>query len=389
MNNTNNSQSRKLAKKRDRKRFTTKSLVIAIILIFLVIGFGLPGVRENLAIKYGKAVLNTDVGTQIAKGFYQMNNLQLEKDFSQTNFSQNPTNANEIAFWLKIVGIKKVLDKTQSDLVSNDDVKICHFIYHTVGQTAYKVYGNAAFEIFDQDCSAGYTHGVIYQYSLSNNSANLISELYNICNNVDSNHYKLECFHGVGHGVLLNQKYNLEHAMNMCKQLPTQPIRNLCYSGAFMENLLAAEGKGATGMSHESHSDMPKSSEWVTSDPFSPCNKLEDDPNIQSVCSVYQAGVILDKNDGDFQKTVKLCESKEMYSKNLCFINIGQEAAYRYKGNPEQIISVCNMSKKYFKSCVDGAIRHFVYFYADELGDRAVNVCKALKTQEKKEFCYN
>lgn len=321
-----------------------------------------------------------------AKAYYSLFPNKYEEDFKKTDFKDIVKDEGLLTFWLQIAGIEKVLDKTQEDLTGTEDVKICHLTYHIIGRLSYEVFKKQAFSVFDQDCSAGYTHGLVYQYSIDNNSASLMSNLYDICSKVSPNVYKLECFHGIGHGVLMHNKYDLGKAMSQCKQLPAQPVRNLCFSGAFMENLLAIGGHGAES-SHGAHG-VNSSSPWLSDDPFAPCNKLERDSNIQSTCSVYQAGRMLDLYNGDFGKTAELCLSREVGSQRLCFVNIGQEAAYRNLGDPKKIVALCKINQQFFQDCLDGAIRHFVYFYADKLGERALNLCRTVQGSYDKNFCY-
>jgi hypothetical protein len=106
---------------------------------------------------------------------------------------------------------------------------VCHGIAHKLGHHAYELYGfDRAMQYQNSLCGAGYIHGVIESHFGLFSKELLTEDITTICTPTDE-----QCNHGIGHGVMIYTKNNIEESLRMCDLL-SLPGRSDCYDGVFM-----------------------------------------------------------------------------------------------------------------------------------------------------------
>ncbi|MEK7148275.1 MAG: hypothetical protein AAB758_03170, partial [Patescibacteria group bacterium] len=104
---------------------------------------------------------------------------------------------------------------------------------------AYEIYGPSVFAKGNSSCHAGYYHGAMEALLKERGTKNLAANINEICSNFKTGYSTFECLHGVGHGVMAYDSYDLPRALTTCGGFETAFAKSSCYGGAFMENIVA------------------------------------------------------------------------------------------------------------------------------------------------------
>jgi hypothetical protein len=188
-----------------------------------------------------------------------------------------------------------------------------HDMAHSVGRETAKDYGSnfKAFDLcpvsFNYGCSHGFFEYVLARTDTPKEAATTI------CESRSSKDTFLiagfTCYHGVGHGIMMAQAYNVQGSLKACNTLPTDNAQDGCWQGVFMENVNA-------GMSGRSLPGVFK-----RSDPLAPCNKVGD--RYKHECYINHSGWLMSVAGNDLRKGSRYClEAKGKYLSS-CFQSIG------------------------------------------------------------------
>ncbi|HSX32565.1 MAG TPA: hypothetical protein VLF43_04845, partial [Candidatus Saccharimonadales bacterium] len=135
--------------------------------------------------------------------------------------------------------LKQLYDQGDSYAISQ-----CHQIAHQIGHAGYDKYKTLAhaFESGDTFCWSGYYHGVTERAVAILGKDKLKGDANNICKDLaTAKQYSFEhynCVHGLGHGFMAVDNYNLFDALKTCDLLTDSWERASCYGGVFMENVM-------------------------------------------------------------------------------------------------------------------------------------------------------
>lgn len=255
----------------------------------------------------------------------------------------------------------------------------CHNPAHEAGRFAYEIFGAKAFRECTAECHSGCYHGATEAYFKENGTTDLTKSLKEICSPDLNSFYMHQCIHGVGHGVMVYESYDLPEALRTCEQLETGFARRSCYGGAFMENIVAVQGFGA----------IPgHGTEWVNSDPHFPCSGIDKDPDLQQECYLMQTSWMLELANYDFVQVAKECLGAPDYLRKTCFQSLGRDAAGQTLRNSAEIVKICkNVPEEYFNDCVKGGLNVIVDFWGERLTDQAREFCQKLENEETQKFC--
>src|SRR3989338_8756884 len=142
----------------------------------------------------------------------------------------------------------------------------CHPLSHKVGNLALHHYGSVpkAAPEYSPVCHSGYYHGLLEEYLA--NAPTYEQGITEVCGTPQSSSYFnwFQCTHGLGHGVMQYRDNELPEALKDCDLVdPANSGQEICYAGAFMENITTEEKTGhkAKYIKHE--------------DPIYPCNFVE------------------------------------------------------------------------------------------------------------------
>lgn len=286
----------------------------------------------------------------------------------------------QMAYYLKLLGSKKVMDKLISDS-GGGSVVDCHQEAHRLGRVAFKLFGANVFRQGSFDCHSGFIHGAMESFLQEKGTENIAKNIDNLCSIFKTSFGNFECLHGVGHGVMAYVNYDLLEAIKTCKHLSTSFEQSSCYGGVFMENVVTAQGNGAS----ENHS-----TKWVSNDPHFPCNAVPSDNNVQVQCYLMQTSRMLDIGGYNFDFVTENCLTAPKNMIDTCFQSEGRDAAGHSLRNPEKIITICSkVPTQYYSNCITGALNVIIEFWADKMDDKPHKLCQLIQDGGAKNSCYS
>ncbi len=259
---------------------------------------------------------------------------------------------------------------------------LCHDRAHDVGRFAYEMYGAVAFAITSHQCEAGAYHGATEALFQQRGTANLESDVEVICGDASVFFYRLQCLHGVGHGLMAWTSYELYDALDLCDLLETDREERACYSGVFMENVVG----GLSG-------NMGHVTDYLSDDPHYPCNALEE--KYVGPCYLFHSTRMLDLLSGgdDDERAYGLvareCTLAPPSGVDDCFDSLGRDIAAVTLGDPERGAELCrsNITQEIHRIyCLQGTLQ--ARFWETEREAEALDLCAALEVTEEKSGCY-
>ncbi len=320
----------------------------------------------------------TSLKLKMAQLYYQFNPSAMEKKLNQVNLVTSVNDEDQIAYLLQIAGVEKVFSKLLSDSDNGSKVD-CHQQAHKIGRVAYKIYDANSFKNMDSSCHSGFIHGAMESFLQDKGTQNLSLNIQNLCNNFSSSFGTFECLHGVGHGVMAYENYDLASALKLCQTLTDSYSEESCYGGVFMENIIASQGNGVTS-AHRT--------QWVSQDPLFPCNSIDQEESLQMQCYLMQTSRMLDLFNYDFYKVSQACTKAQQNMVSTCFQSLGRDAAGYTLRDSVKTNQICKIvPKEHYQDCVRGALFVLIDFWGDKIVDQPHTLCKTLDS-DNKAFCY-
>ena len=286
----------------------------------------------------------------------------------------------ELAFWLSVVGPKALMDDLLADSGGGASLD-CHQEAHIIGRVSYELYGGEVFSEGTSLCHSGFYHGAMEAFLKEKGTVNLAKNMTALCNTFATGFGKFECYHGVGHGVLAYEDYDLPKALLLCKDMPDTSAKSSCFGGAFMENIMVANGQGAS---------LEHTTVWVNNDPLFPCTYFEGDETIEGTCYAMQTSRMLMLYGNNFDRVRQECLKVRDQMRGVCFRSIGRDAAGVVLRDPTQIIHICkrnDVSDALVDQCIIGALNVIVDFWGEKLDGQANEYCRVMPG-EHKNICY-
>lgn len=279
-----------------------------------------------------------------------------------------------------------LLSKLQIDGLINSSIDD-HQIAHRIGRETAKKFGInqksfllCPISVYNGGCQHGYFEYVLGKTKSQVEAANLI------CESLDdsfSQKFKFYCYHGVGHGVMMAQAYDLRKSLDVCDSLSEHYQKDGCYQGVFMENVNAAM------------LGILKNNIFSEEDPLAPCNKIAEE--YRQECFINHAGWLMKVFKNDINKASYSCLNAPSNHINDCIQSLGlmasnpswQGAIIPNKPNisSEEIAwKICQkFPHQYLDQCVIGAIDNIMNF--NEMDVVRGNVFCAL-TSQFEDICY-
>lgn len=292
----------------------------------------------------------------------------------------NKDGEQELRYKLAVFGPKMIMDEL---LVKsgNGAIRDCHQPSHVVGRIGYELYGAEAFKDGGPECHSGFYHGAMEGLIKEKGVDNLAVDISELCSTFDTQFGNFQCYHGVGHGVVAFENYNLPAALKLCDQLPSSYARSGCYGGSFMENIMVAQGFGAI-QGHET--------EWINNDPHYPCNAISQDQFTQYECYQMQTSWMRTLYNEDGNRIIEQCLKAPEGSIPVCFRSWGRDLASIYLRDVNQIARGCEAVPKtsnYYDQCISGGLNVVIDFWGGRLQDEAAWLCY-LVPEDHKHPCY-
>ncbi len=254
---------------------------------------------------------------------------------------------------------------------------LCHDAAHRVGRFAYELFGAAAYSLSSHECQSGAFHGATEALFKERGTANLEEDVATMCGVSPSYFFRLQCIHGVGHGLMAWTSYELYDALQLCDHLQTDREQRACYSGVFMEN---AEGGLAASMGHQT--------EYLSDDdPHYPCNELTD--RYAGTCYLYQSTRMLAMFGYNYAKVGAACAEALEIAQRECFDSFGRDLAAISLGEPQKAIDLCHeyaSDRTHRIYCLQGSVQ--ARFWETDGADEALTMCNLLQVLSEKSGCY-
>jgi plastocyanin len=272
--------------------------------------------------------------------------------------------------WLALLGPGVVIGRLVRDSEGGRLFE-CHQPAHRIGRLAYGLYGAEMFQRGDMSCNAGYYHGAMEAFLAERGTADLAADIDRLCSGLPTRFARYSCLHGVGHGVMAYENYDLPRALATCARLPTEYVQRSCYSGVFMENAVVAMGIGV----------MPgHQTKWVSrEDVHFPCNTLGSDLAVLYHCYHFQTSWMLHVYEGDFPRVAAECLRARPEMVPVCFDSYGRDVATQALRDPARILDLCDKAPRdrdLYAKCLAGAVPVITDFWGPSLGDQATELCR-------------
>lgn len=248
----------------------------------------------------------------------------------------------------------------------------CHQLVHVIGRAAADKLGDVAraYDQGDDFCWSGYYHGVMEAVLAEIGYKNVKSRINTVCKSMgDKERYSFfhyNCVHGLGHGVMLVHQNELFDALGTCDNVGDRWERESCYSGVFMENIMA-----------EFNPDH--ATKYLKKDDLMyPCNAVKGQYKQQ--CYLMQTSHALQSNGYDFPAVFTLCDGVEAPFKATCFESLGRDASGQTISDPVRTRDICMLGGNFDarNNCVTGAVKDFIG-YSRSL-ERGRKLCALLES---------
>lgn len=300
---------------------------------------------------------------------------RVEAEFEALDIFTVVRSEKDLIRWMKAVGPEKVMDRLVS-ASGGGSLFDCHTEAHYTGRAAWDAYGSEAFKRGNASCHSGYYHGAMEGFLQDKGTDNIAEKINSLCLLFDTSFGVFECLHGVGHGVMAYEDYDMPNALATCKRLATPFDQNSCYGGVFMENIVTGQGNGAIP-GHKT--------EWISyDDPHYPCNAIDQSQDVQVQCYQMQTSWMLTLKNYDFDGVVTDCLGAPTEMVPVCFLSLGRDAAGVTLRDPVAIKDLCaKVPEEYSDQCVRGAVNVIIDFWGAGLTNQASKLCAILGGNDK------
>lgn len=208
-----------------------------------------------------------------------------------------------------------------------------HLLGHEVGDIMYEQLGIDGMGLCTHDFRNACSHTMVIG-ALLEFGEGALPKIRDACHDAPggSGAYTM-CFHGLGHGVLAFNAYEMERTVDLCSRLGTEAYGNQeaveCFGGAIMEII--------GGGGHDPENWRLRRDEYLDPDePFGFCNSAIVPDEFRAICYIYMVpyafeafGANMASPDADaFEYTFALCDAvptSDEQTRRACFGGVGKE----------------------------------------------------------------
>lgn len=258
--------------------------------------------------------------------------------------------------------------------------KDCHPLLHRLGHESFMFQGSfaKAMERQDELCNSGYTHGVIESYF--SGVTDVRQAVLSTCPpSSDLDFRQWQCFHGIGHGVMLATEKDVARSLELCRTLGGEPA-TACANGVFMERFIV--------VGHDGHRRTTAPADL-------------DDCRQQTVaykpdCYYYAPTAYIALHETDYAGAFGWCGKAEPGYAAGCMRGAAGQAMKDNITDPASVRRFCDsLEKRYRAVCAEGAVSIYANHHASSsaaarLCDDAFkgydSVCTAVAARKKSDF---
>lgn len=316
---------------------------------------------------------------------------------------------------LEQAGVAKSMEVLDTLATDPDILPLAHPLAHGLGISAYRGPRTVAatFAACPSSQMSGCQHGVIQGYFLDMQRQGREigkAELDALCAPHQASPFVYhQCAHGMGHGLMAVHANHLPSALAACDQPGDPSVRESCYGGAFMENIVnfthphhtagghvdtqAGGGHAHGADAHAGHgAPATEHGPWKAldpADPLYPCNVV--DERHQYACYANQTSAILFFNGGRVEPAVRACEQAPFDHVATCFMSLGRDITAYAARDHGRTIEMCGRVGDAIEGraatwCALGALATLISQAADP--QDGIRFCRALPGADAKRDCY-
>lgn len=243
-----------------------------------------------------------------------------------------------------------------------------HELSHLIGNEAYKKFGVKGVAVCDDAFGFGCYHGVTEEM-LKQEGKESIRVAQSACLEQFPPEKKMRrasCIHGIGHGILSWEQFDLSRALQDCDALDNE-FRSYCYDGVFME--------WSSGIRRE---HINEKNPWAT------CTDL--DPLYQLSCARYQKDLFV-RLGFDHMRLGQIClQAPEEVLRDTCAQHVGYHIAQQQKGDATKIYRSCQELPEIIQaSCVSASAREVIFETYPDWQGASLWLCEQLPSMQKQQ----
>lgn len=267
----------------------------------------------------------------------------------------------------------------------------CHRTGHYLAREEYKTVNDIAdvFARCTNTCNGACYHGAVEGFFQDKKLRNphlteedLAVDILRFCDGKDT--YAIprtrgECIHGLGHAMMLATDNDLPTSLSLCDRLEPKRKRDVCYGGAFMQNIESARGF-----------DYPTTIYIKKEDPLYPCNIV--DEKYKKACYEYQGAYFLRLSRGDWEETVKLCLEVPNIYQGVCISSIANIQGRDIQLDSQSLVAMrraCEVIQNFSLrgNCIAGTVEFLSGRYKGQ-ASRMLEFCSIVAV-ENRGVCYS
>ncbi|HEX2211620.1 MAG TPA: hypothetical protein VHG93_28290 [Longimicrobium sp.] len=182
----------------------------------------------------------------------------------------------------------------------------------------------------------------------------------------------LECWHGLGHGLMVRYGGDYRQALPLCDALGSPRGRRECQDGVFMERTIRAIGASSTdeapaarhqhgahgGGGHGEHGARKKGGRLSNAELRRLCAEV--DARHQPSCWAYQPIALLFVHGDDADAVLTECDAAPAAAARDCYRGFGKQYLGAMGGDAEPMIDACGLrNRAYLADCLLGGVEYF------------------------------
>jgi hypothetical protein len=290
-----------------------------------------------------------------------------------------------------------------------------HMHAHRIGIAALKSRSEVGpvFASCTPGWQSGCYHGVIQSYFLiaEREGAGVTGESVDaLCSDHRGTRADLlfQCTHGLGHGLAMFHRHDLPKALASCDLLARPDEREMCWAGAFMENIVNAthphgaapapsakakapaghaghEGHGGHGQHHPPASAAAAFKALDPADLHYPCSKM--DGKYLIACYTIQTSAMLHHSRQNVARVAAECGKAPERARETCFLSLGRDVSTLALGDDGKAVRLCTLAEATFRpACHRGVVESIINMNASPA--EGIPYCRAVPDRAGKLACY-
>ena len=259
-------------------------------------------------------------------------------------------------------GPKPALTEFERALQSPDPGFSCHRVAHTMGGAALtRLKGDVARAFIDGSpaCASGYYHGVLERGFTGVEDDELDDKARELCADPQlaaAPFLQFQCYHGLGHGLMIYTAYDMPLGLKTCDALQDTFGQSSCAGGVFMEN---------SNTSYGTQSEYLKDDDLIY-----PCNDVAE-RHKYACYQLVTARIRLVKPG--WKDIAAECRKSEPDWEATCFESMGRDVSGDAGQDAGKAVKMCSAAGPDEIECDYGVAREIVN--ADSGGERAARFC--------------